>query len=196
MRAAISSLRPGLSGEEIAAGETALPTRGDVAIKTIADVVSQYRRRPEHKSLAPDGTPAGEETVGLLRRRPVRGTPVETELIGKEGTKLEERLSGEVFEQAEYQTSYGPRVDPWTELVLTVLREIGARALAEQTGFKIRLIYDVLNRGARPHASRRAAYETAAVARAREQLTGWGEEAPESTSAILRRYLELRRIRS
>jgi Transmembrane secretion effector len=144
--------------------------RGDVAIKTVGDILSQYGRRPEHKSLAPDGARAGADTVGLLNRRPVRSAPLETELIGKEGNKLDERLTGEVLEQAEYQTSYGRRVDPWTELVLPVLREIGARALAQQTGFKVRSIYDVLNKGARPHPARRAVYEEVAMAYVERRL--------------------------
>lgn len=166
--------------------------RGDVAIKTVGDILSQYRRRPENKSLAPDGEPAGTETVGLLGRRPVRSALVDTELIGKEGNKLEERLSGEVLEQAEYQTSYGRRVDHWTELVLPILREIGARALAEQTGFKIRSIYDVLNKNARPHAKRRTAYEEAALSHASSHLKNWSAEVPETGLAVLRRYLEER----
>jgi hypothetical protein len=179
------------SGDDSEARVHAL-ARGDVAIKTIGDILGQYPRRPEHKSLAPDSSPAGAATVGRLERRPVFSRPVMTELIGKEGNKLEERLSGEVLEQAEYQTGYGRRVDPWTELYLPVLREIGARRLAEETGFKVRSIYDVLNRGVRPHAGRRTAYEDAAVAHACEQLTGWGEEAPESALAVLRRFLEVR----
>jgi hypothetical protein len=61
-----------------------------------------------------------------------------------------------VLEQAEYQTSYGCRVDRWSDLVLPILRQIGARALAEQTGFKVRSIYNVLNKAARPHPKRRA----------------------------------------
>jgi hypothetical protein len=176
------------AGDDAEARAHAL-ARGDVPIRTLGDVLSQYRRRPEHKSLAPDAAPAGAETVGLLRRRPVRSTPVESELIGKEGNKLEERLTGEVLEQAEYQTSYGRRVDPWTELVLPVLREIGARTLAEQTGFKVRSIYDVLMRGARPHPRRQAVYEERAIAHARRALEAMGDEVPASGTAILQRYL-------
>jgi hypothetical protein len=164
--------------------------RGDVAIKTIGDVLGQYRLRPEHKSLAPGGNPASVETVGLLSRRLVRSAPVETELIGKEGNKLEERLSGEVLELRQYQTSYGSRVDPWTELYLPVLKEIGARALAEQTEFKVRSIYDVLNRGVRPHLRRRANYEQCAIAHSRAVLTALGEQVPTSSAAILRTYLD------
>jgi hypothetical protein len=183
------------SGDDPEARAHAL-ARGDVAIKTIGDVLGQYTRRPEHKSIAPDGAPAGDETVGRLERRPVHSAPVETELIGKEGNKLEERLTCEVLDQAEYQTSYGRRVDPWTELILPILREIGARALAEQTGFKIRSIYDVLNRGARPHPRRRAVYEDKAIAHAHSQLEARDEEPPTTGAAILSRYLETSALRT
>jgi hypothetical protein len=167
--------------------------RGDVAIRTIGEIIGQYPRRPEHKSLAPSGGPAGAETLGLLRRRPVRCAPVETDLIGKEGNKLEERLSGEVLEQADFQTSYGRRVDPWEQLVLPVLKQIGARKFAELTGFKIRSIYDVLNRGVRPHPRRRAVYEERAIAHARKALEVLGEKVPASGMAILQRYLQEQR---
>lgn len=95
-----------------------------------------------------------------------------------------------MLEQADYQTSYGRRVDPWTDLYLPVLREIGARALAEQTGFKVRSIYDVLNRGVQPHLRRRAVYEERAISHAREALKALGEKVPTSAAAILRRYLD------
>jgi hypothetical protein len=54
-------------------------------------VLGRYIRRPEHKSLAPDGGPAGPDTVGLPRRRPVHGHPDSTMLIGKEGNQLVEQ---------------------------------------------------------------------------------------------------------
>jgi hypothetical protein len=57
--------------------------RGDIPIQTLQIVLGQYRRRPEHKSLAPDGGPTGAETTGLLRRRTVISSPVRTELLGK-----------------------------------------------------------------------------------------------------------------
>jgi len=110
-------------------------------------------------------------------------------LIGKEGNKLEERLSGEVLEQADFQTSYGRRVDPWEQLVLPVLKQIGPRKLAELTGFKIRSIYDVLNKGARPHPTRSAVYEEVALAFAKSELSARGKELSSDAVTILSRYL-------
>jgi hypothetical protein len=97
-----------------------------------------------------------------------------------------------VLEPGDYQTTYGSRVDPWSDLVLPVLREIGARALAEQTGFKIRSIYDVLNRGVRPHQRRRVVYEERAIERACSGLEALGEAIPAGATASLRRYLQER----
>jgi hypothetical protein len=128
------------------------------------------------------------QRASSLKRRPVWSPPVETELIGKEGNKLEERLTGEVLDQAEYQTSYGRRGDYWAELVVPVLREIGAKRLAGETGFKIRSIYDVLNRSVRPHPQRRVLYETCAVTYARNALEAAGEKFPGDGPAVLRRY--------
>ena len=71
--------------------------RGDVTISLLGDVLAQYRRRPEHKSLGPDGTPIGRDTRGLLQRRPVTSGTLKTELVGKEGNKLEERAERDEF---------------------------------------------------------------------------------------------------
>jgi hypothetical protein len=69
---------------------------GAVVVETIGRVLGRYIHRPEHKSLAPDRCPAGPATVGLLQRRPVYGHRDKTSLIGKEGNRLLERVSGEV----------------------------------------------------------------------------------------------------
>jgi hypothetical protein len=42
----------------------------------------QYSKHPEHKSLAPDGTPCVSDTAGLLNRYPVIATTFH--LLGKE----------------------------------------------------------------------------------------------------------------
>jgi hypothetical protein len=171
-------------------------SRGDVLIRTLGGVLGQYRRRAEHKSLAPDGTPAGEETTGLLQRRPVRSAPEQTELTGKESNKLEERLTGEALDSAECETSYGRRGDRWTRLVLPVLNDIGAPAIVRETGFKIRAIYNALNGGARPRSGRRSTYEDLAIAHATGQLATWNVKPPNVADAILARYLEERERRA
>lgn len=167
--------------------------RGDVPIQLLTDVLAQYRRRAEHKSLDPSGRPARRDSRGLLLRRPITSSPEETELTGKEGNKLDERVTGEVTEPAEYRNNYGRRRDTWT-MVLEVLREIGAARVAELTGFGRSAVYAV-PRGATPRTEHARQYEWVAVEFARERLLAWKVEAPELGNAILPRYLEERRKR-
>jgi hypothetical protein len=165
--------------------------RGDVPIQLLGDVLAQYRRRAEHKSLDPSGRPAGRESRGLLLRRPISSSPEETELTGKEGNKLEERMTGEVTEPGEYRNSYGRRGETWV-MVLEALREIGAPQLVEPTSFSRRAIYNVLH-GTKPRAEHAREYERVAVEFARERLLAWKVDALELGSAILPRYLEERK---
>lgn len=70
-------------------------------VQSYSDVIARYRTHPESKSLGPDGSPCGQRTVGLLRRRPV----VLGELvhIGKETNRLEEVEQGLVHDWNEVQ---------------------------------------------------------------------------------------------
>jgi hypothetical protein len=162
--------------------------RGDIQISLLGEVLAQYRRRIEHKSLAPDGTPTGPDTHGLLQRRPVTSGPLETELIGKEGNKLEERQTGETREPDDYRNSYGRRGDAWS-VVLTVLKEVGGPAIARETGFSRSTVYAVLA-GSRPRAAHSAAYEQLALRFASEHLETWEHEPPtDGAVSILSNYL-------
>jgi hypothetical protein len=161
--------------------------RGDVPIQTLGDILSRYRSRPEHKSLAPDGEPAGPETIGLLQRRPVKSSPENTDLTGKEGSKLEERATAEVHDAADYLNRYGCRASTWP-LVVEVLKEIGAPAVARATGASRQAMYDVLD-GALPRRKRRHELERIAASRARQQLLEWQIEPPATEAALLRLYL-------
>jgi len=167
--------------------------RGDVPIQLLGDVLAQYRRRAEHKSLDPSGRPAGRESQGLLLRRPIASSPEETELTGKEGNKLDERMTGEVVDLPDYRNSYGRRGDAWV-MVLDVLREVGAPQVAELTGFGRSAVYGVLN-GAVPRMDNQQEYERVAVEFAEERLLAWKVDALELGSSIVSRYLEERRER-
>jgi hypothetical protein len=57
-----------------------------VQVKSIRDVILEYRVHPEPKSLGPDGRPCGRATIGLLQRRPVRVGAIV--YIGKESNAL------------------------------------------------------------------------------------------------------------
>jgi hypothetical protein len=161
--------------------------RGEIPIQLLRDTLSQHRHHPELKSLAPDGGPAGRTSSGQLGRRPVRSSPAETELTGKEGNRLEERLTGAITDPSDYRTDYGKRVQSWT-LVLTVLKELGAERVAALTRFSRSAVYAVLA-GAQPRARNARTYEDAAVAHARERLRAAGLEAPDAPAATLALYL-------
>lgn len=147
---------------------------GALRVRTLGDVLATYGQRPEHKSLAPDGSPAGPTTVGLLRRRPVRSRPARTHLAGKEGNKLVERLTGVMRDPAEYRADYGTRADPWTELVVPVLRRMGAAEVAQRTSPAWRRSVErIVADGHRPKGRGREQVLTrAAAAFARDRLGG------------------------
>jgi hypothetical protein len=137
-------------GDDAEVGAHAL-ARGDTPIQLLADVLSGCRRRAEHKSLDPAGRPAGPESSGLLQRRPIVSSPHDTELTGKEGNKVDERIRGEAEDPAEYSNARR-RSDTWA-LTLTVLREIGAPAIVTLTGYSRSAACAVLH-GTRPRGER------------------------------------------
>lgn len=161
---------------------------GEVRVRTLGDVLHDYARRPEHKSLAPDGSPVTGYTAGQLRPRPVESHPALTVLTGKEGNKLLERLSGEVTEPSEYRSDYGSREDPWRVLVVPVLRTMGAAVAASAAGCSRRAV----ERGVREHQATvprgptRARLVDVASHWARSEL---GAAAPEGDLACLYSFL-------
>jgi hypothetical protein len=158
-KTAITTLSPGDDPERFSAALAS----GAVKVQTLGEVLARHRLHPEHKSLAPDGRWAGEATRGLLRRRPISSAPVLTDLTGKEGNKIIERLSGEVEDTDEYRTDYGARADRWRALVVPVLRQmrddLGTRSLSERIGVHRRSLERVLSpRAALPHSTMRSHY--------------------------------------
>jgi hypothetical protein len=164
-----------------------------VLIALLGDILNRYRRRAEHKSLAPNHQAAGGDTHGLLTRRPLSSSPLETELIGKEGHKLEERQTGQVFEPFEIRNDYGRRAATWP-LILSVLRELGAPETARQAGTSRSATYAVF-KGAQPRPEHAAAYERVAVRLANSRLEGWGLSQPAGTPPLLRMYIAERSAR-
>jgi hypothetical protein len=184
----------GVDPERDPIGFAAAIESGTVPVRTLGDVLDRYDRRPEHKSLAPDGTSAGPTTAGLLRRRPVRSAPALTRLAGKEGHKLLERATGQVLDPTAYRTEYGYREDPFETLALPVLRRIGITALvADGLGSRRALERAILPRGRRaiPHAPQIERLIEAAVAIARRKLDLLGGPDGEDRWTVLARYLAL-----
>ena len=163
-------------------------TSGAVVIDTLANVLGRYTRRPEHKSRAPDGGAAASTTTGLLQRRPITARPATTLLTGKEGNKLSERLTGEVTDKGEYRNDYGTRSDPWYQLILPVLKDMGAASLIA-LGIPSASAYRALSEPRRPRRANRERLQSAAVAFASERLTecelAVASRAPEVLAAYL-----------
>jgi hypothetical protein len=116
-----------------------------------------------------------------------------TELIGKEGNRLTERLTGEIADQAEYLTSYGRRIDGWGYLVLPTLRWLGVPVVIRRSGLHRRTIERALRIAdpTRPHPGHRALLLEIALEGARAHLRGAGSEPPYDPHSCLYRFLSL-----
>jgi len=147
---------------------------GQVRVKTLGDVLAEFKRRPEHKSLAPDGTPTTSETAGLLSRRPIESAPVLTDLIGKEGNDLEERAAGVTIDSGDYRSQYGNRGDRWTSLVLPLLRDLGAEEVMRRTGRSRSAVYEVLGGRTKGTGAPMIKYRDVAIEEAAERLRNAG----------------------
>jgi hypothetical protein len=103
-------------------------------VRTYGDVLAAYVTHLEAKSLGPDGHQTGRNTSGVLRRRPVEGI-LPLHVIGKEGNRLDDRVSGLVTRPEEYRTEYvDARATAWQVLVVPVLKTINRRVLIEFAG--------------------------------------------------------------
>jgi hypothetical protein len=77
-----SSLASVSEGDEMITGEREETPQSDKPYK-LKFLIEEYPKSIEHKSLAPDGSPCKEHTVGLLRRRAIQASGV-VQHIGKE----------------------------------------------------------------------------------------------------------------
>jgi len=125
-------------------------------------VLAVYGAHPETKSLAPNGEPCGQGTVGLLQRRPVTARVIR--LIGKESNRLEQRRSGELTaDDLDLRLTIYEDHDEWRRITLPELRQIGVAKLARATRMSERRMRDILSGRAMPHARHRAALEALAA---------------------------------
>ena len=163
-------------------------SEGVVCIKTYRDVVDDYRRHAEHKSLAPDGSLCGPTTVGLLRRRPVEATRVV--YTGKESNRLEDVLQGLIADEDEVTNEYhDPSNDPFVLFVAPVLRTMPVKTVVEASGLGARTVKRVRSGKVRPHSAGRNVLTTIAIEEARSGLVAAGVEAPGDGMATLRSYV-------
>jgi len=162
---------------------------GTVRVRTYRDVLVDYLGHPEAKSLAPDGTGGGSGTTGILRRRPVEGIPPVVR-IGKEGNRLDDRLSGLVSGPEEYRTEYvDVQDDVWSTLVVPVLATIPRKTAATYAGLHRRSVERLLARRSRPHRSHEPLLTELAVHYAKESLKLRGNSVPGDDRAALYSYI-------
>jgi hypothetical protein len=165
---------------------------GVVEVKTYRDVLADYRRHAETKSLAPSGAVCDGATRGLLRRRPVSAAYVTH--VGKESNRLEEVNAGLVHDPEEVYTEYQDLAhghSPWQSLVMQVLKRMPRALLAKQVGLSERMIAAVRNGHALPRAAHQEAFMRAAGEYARAQLRAAGTIAPRDDLEACAAYLAL-----
>jgi hypothetical protein len=167
-------------------GISTAPTMGDqlVQVKCYGDVLREYREHPEAKSAGSDGVPCARETVGLLRRRPVRA--VRLRYIGKESNRLEEVDRGLIHDWADVQEIYDdPRPGSQWSDVVRMLRHVPRDKLALETGTSARWVQRLRNDKARPSSEIRATWTRIAFEAARGVISNPGA-APEERRAAER----------
>ena len=105
---------------------------GEVRVRTYRDMLADFLKHPESKSLAPDGGRVVGSTRGLLQRRPVASLP-QIARIGKETNHLEERILGLVVDGDRSVSEY---VDPeaWREQLSALVASSGVGAVAKELG--------------------------------------------------------------
>jgi hypothetical protein len=123
-----------------------------VRLRTIADVIRDYRLHPDPKSGDPEGGRSHRGSQGLLPRLHLRVTGVRH--IGKESNRLDEVEGGIVRDAGEVYTEYRDPRREWAAAVPR-LREIGVGELARLTGMSERTLRSRLNSGRVPHPRER-----------------------------------------
>ncbi len=162
-------------------------------IKTYRDVLDDYRRHPEAKSLGPDGEICNRNTVGLLARRPI--TVRSVTYVGKESNKLEEVQSGLIHNEDEILNEYmDPRNDDFKNLVLPVLKEIPSSVIAREIGRSERMVKRYRNMRATPPPDIRSKLTKIAARHAREYLESVGIEAQKDDCGAIYQYFQISKI--
>jgi hypothetical protein len=127
---------------------------GRVEVKTYRDVLAEYRRHAETKSLASTGKVCDGTTVGLLQRRTITVRYVTH--VGKESNRLEEVNAGLVHDPDEVYTEYiDPRHDPTWQRALQHLKRIPIETLMAETELSRSQLIAIRNGHARPRAANR-----------------------------------------
>jgi hypothetical protein len=170
-------------------GDVEDPTT-QIRIKTVADVLADYRVHPEPKSLAPDGTRSGWHTKGLLGRRPVKATRIV--LIGKESNELDETKAGLVLSPDEGTMGYGRGAAEWRTHIQPVLARMPLALLEERSGMGPTALKTVRAGRSLPHQRNRDHLAMIAGDWAAHQLSEIRVEPPPLTVDRCAAYLQER----
>lgn len=172
------------------------PRSGLVRVRTYGEILAAYEAHPEAKSLGPDGREVGRRTTGLLRRRPVECLPP-VRYIGKEGNRLDERISGLVTGPGDYRTEY---VDParteWEMLILPVLATMDRQSLSDASGLHRRTIERYIYGGMVPRHEHLIILRELALPHAADGLRRRNIDIPRDGSALLYEHLTSSTIRT
>lgn len=176
-------------------GATYRVTTGDAVaegvarVKTYGDVVADYRFRPEHKSLAPDGQPCAQTSAGLLQRRPVE--VVRPVYVGKESNHLEEVEHLLIEDEDEVMNEYADaRNDPFARFVVPVLRTMSRRSIVNLSGLDQSTVKRIRAGKQQPHAKNRDRLREIAAKHARAALGGSGDKTPSNDFLMMKLYLQ------
>lgn len=168
-------------------------SEGVARVKTIADVIADYRVHPEPKSLGPDGQPCGRATVGLLRRRPVTGITID--YVGKESNRIEEVQKSLVHDPEEVLTVIpDPRRGAWPKLVLPVLRDCPMKDLVKHSRRSASALKWIRAGATRPGPDLIATLIRVAGEFARRQLKEWNLSTPAGDLPACYAYLAHRKL--
>jgi hypothetical protein len=179
--------RYGGKGYRVTVGDAI--AQGVARVKTYTDVVAEYRRHREHKSLAPDGQPCSQATIGILQRRPVEA--LEVVYVGKETNRLEEVQHGLIEDEDEVMNEYfDPRNDSFVRFVVPVLKTMSRRSLVNLSGLDASTIKRIRAGKQRPHAKNRQRLREIAAQYAHTALGDVGERAPSGDFAAMNAYLQ------
>jgi hypothetical protein len=165
------------------------PSPDSVKLKTYGDVIADYKRHPEPKSLDPSGAVCGRGSTGLLQRRPIHA--VLYVFIGKQSNNLDDQQARLIHKLNEAFAIYrDPRQDVWTNLALPVLRDFPAAEIAARSGLHRRTVERHLSGRSQPHRRNEVLLVAAAVELAGAFLSEWDPPAPRDPLACLVAYLE------
>lgn len=173
------------SGKKYSITTSGSSSRGVVRIKTYRDVLDNYRRHPEAKSLGPDGEVCDRKTKGILKRRQIE--VMDFAYVGKESNRLEEVQTGLVHDEDEILNEYrDPRNDPFKNLVLPVIKKMPVKRLMDESGLSRREI-SYIRAGKKSPRDRKKFVQIAATY-ARENLNSVGIEAQKDDLGAIYQY--------